>query len=267
MRYEYFKNGFIGQEAPYSTEFYFSEEEERFNLELQHQPEDWVYRTKSIQYNLNSHGHRSIEIDELEDPYILFTGCSHTEGHGLAIEDTYACVVAQQLNMNYYNLALKGSGVDTLYHNLLLFLNKVKVKPKLIVVQWPEIARMALAYETHNVKRYDTYYPIKDHGYAYDYSVYEKLLMHQVPENQAAFYRQLVLQHLEILQIPTHQFFIGSRLAWHRLLTVNAYSTDFVFSNSAGAAKFLDYARDMDHAGIETNKFWADSIVKHIKEK
>ena len=62
--------------------------------------------------NNNFTGERAQEI--ILNNYILFTGCSHTKGVGLALEDTYPYLLAQKLNCDYYNLALGGTGQDVM---------------------------------------------------------------------------------------------------------------------------------------------------------
>jgi hypothetical protein len=82
------------------------ESEENYKLNLLSQPNDWEYRTKQIRYKYNSLGHRSCELHELPKDYLLFAGCSFTEGIGLKLEDTYSHIVSQQLGLGYYNLGL-----------------------------------------------------------------------------------------------------------------------------------------------------------------
>ncbi len=140
-----FNQGFIGYEPNQSLEFSGADSEEALSANLKKLTDDWHYRTAEITYNHNSLGHRSIEPQNLNlDNYILFTGCSHTEGIGLELEKTYPYLVTEQLGCDYYNLALGGSGIDAMMHNLSLWLGKVKERPKAIVVQWPDEARFLL---------------------------------------------------------------------------------------------------------------------------
>lgn len=143
-----FNQGFIGYHPNQSLKFSGADSQEAFSANLKELADDWYYRTVDITYNHNSLGHRSIEPQNLNlDNYILFTGCSHTEGIGLELEKTYPYLVAGQLDCGYYNLALGGSGIDAMMHNLSLWLGKVKEKPKAIVVQWPNEARFLLTDE------------------------------------------------------------------------------------------------------------------------
>ena len=140
-----FNQGFIGYVPNKSLKFSGADSQEALSANLKELADNWYYRTTDITYNHNSLGHRSIEPKNLNlDNYILFTGCSHTEGIGLELEKTYPYLVADQLGCDYYNLALGGSGIDAMMHNLSLWLGKIKDKPKAIVVQWPSEARFLL---------------------------------------------------------------------------------------------------------------------------
>lgn len=142
----HFNQGFIGYVPKQSLRFSGADSGEELSANLKKLADDWYYRTAEITYNHNSLGHRSIEPQNLNlDNYILFTGCSHTEGIGLELEKTYPYIVADELGCDYYNLAIGGSGIDVMMHNLSLWLGKVKEKPKAIIVQWPDEARFMLS--------------------------------------------------------------------------------------------------------------------------
>lgn len=108
-----------------------------FEEHLKTQPADWEYRTKRVLYNRNSLGHRCMELDDLNDNFILFTGCSLTEGVGVALEDSYAYKLAKSLSIDYYNLGLAGSGADLLCENLSKWFANIKRMPRLVIIQWP----------------------------------------------------------------------------------------------------------------------------------
>jgi hypothetical protein len=135
-------NGFLGFGVNQSLKFSGHDSIKLLHNNLQNKPNDWYYRDKDISYNYNSLGHRSTNLDNINlDNYILFMGCSHTEGVGLLLEDCYSHIVAKELNCDYYNLSVGGTGIDTMMHNLNIWLAVVKKRPKYIVWQWPEPSR------------------------------------------------------------------------------------------------------------------------------
>lgn len=138
-------NDFIGYEPEQHNELFSgSDSEELYTQHLKLKSNDWYYRTNQISYIRNSNGHRCKEITDIDlSNYILFAGCSHTEGIGLELENTYPYLLSKLLNCDYYNLGVGGSGIDVLLHNLIVWSGTVKQKPKLVVVQWPFWARYA----------------------------------------------------------------------------------------------------------------------------
>lgn len=136
-------NDFIGYHPKeHNVAFSGSDSEELFTKNLKLQPTDWYYRTNPISYVRNINGHRCNEIENIDlDNYILFTGCSHTEGIGIELEKSYAYLLSNKLNVDYYNLAVAGTGTDVVNYNIVTWFAKVKKLPKLLIVQWPHHLR------------------------------------------------------------------------------------------------------------------------------
>ena len=83
-----FNKNFIGNNMPNKTVNFlgFTDSEERYLESIKTQPNDWYYKDRSFTYSYNEYGHRSKNISDIDlDNYILFTGCSHTEGVGLEL--------------------------------------------------------------------------------------------------------------------------------------------------------------------------------------
>lgn len=140
-----FLDNFIGYDTHEVSESYLDEDnQEEYLKNCSKLGPSWEYIDYPIEYKFNKLGHRSIDVEDLNfDDYILFTGCSHTGGVGLALHDTYPDILSKKMNCNYYNLAVKGSGIDVLFHNLSVWFSRYK-KPKLLVVQWPDWSRFVI---------------------------------------------------------------------------------------------------------------------------
>jgi hypothetical protein len=141
-----FNNNFLGYHPKHHNEaFSGSDNEELYHKNLKLQPDDWYYRTHSLSYVRNSNGHRCKEISDIDlNNYILFIGCSHTEGIGLELENTYSYLLSKKLGCDYYNLALGGTGIDVINYNIVTWFSKIKQPPKLLIVQWPSRIRATL---------------------------------------------------------------------------------------------------------------------------
>jgi hypothetical protein len=132
-----FNQGFIGYNPNQSLKFSGSDNEDRFEKHSKTQPQDWYYRNAEITYDYNEYGHRCKNVSEIDlDNYILFSGCSHTEGIGLELEKTFPYLISNNLGIDYYNLALGGSGIDIMTYNLIAWINTVKKPPKAVVITW-----------------------------------------------------------------------------------------------------------------------------------
>lgn len=136
-------NDFLGYHPlEHNALFSGSDSEKLYIDNLKLQPEDWYYRTNKISYVRNSNGHRCKEVADIDlDNYILYTGCSHTEGIGVELEKTYAYLLSNKLNCDYYNLSIGGTGIDVVNYNLAMWFSKIKKPPKLLVLQWPHHTR------------------------------------------------------------------------------------------------------------------------------
>jgi hypothetical protein len=149
-------NDFLGYHPQeHAVLFSGSDTSEIFADNIKTQPDDWYYRTNAVSYKRNTYGHRCKNIDEIDlDNYILFAGCSHTEGIGLKIEDTYPYLLSKKMNCDYYNLGIAATGVDVLNYNLVTWFAKIKKPPKVLVLQWPHNTRITLQNypESPNIK-------------------------------------------------------------------------------------------------------------------
>lgn len=140
-----FHNDFIGVDVNNATlSFLPGDTQELFNKNCAKKDDSWYYKKIDITYILNENGHRCKSIKNIDlSNYILFTGCSHTMGIGSELEKTYPYIVAQKLGVDYYNLAMPGSGIDVLEYNLITWLSKIHTKPKAVFVQMPDHTRFA----------------------------------------------------------------------------------------------------------------------------
>ena len=113
---------------------------------------EWLYRKnlnqfdsyyEDVNYTFNSYGYRTVEFSEIDPikPFILFQGCSHTEGVGLHEEDLYAKKLAKRLNLIDVNIAKSGSACDLNFYNSLMWLYSDLPKPKYVLFQVPNVRR------------------------------------------------------------------------------------------------------------------------------
>lgn len=139
-------DSFIGYHKNFQRELFSgSDRYELYQENLKTKPIDWYYRNSNIEYTRNSVGHRTKEISDTNlDNYILSVGCSMTEGIGIEHNKTYTHVLANMLDCDYYNMGIGGHSLQTAIHNTIVWFNKIKKKPKLLIVQMPPLARFPI---------------------------------------------------------------------------------------------------------------------------
>lgn len=239
-----FLHGFIGS-STYNTKLDFASSDtfEKYQSHLLSQPDDWYYRNQSIEYSYNENGHRSKSIKDIDfDNYILFTGCSHTEGIGIELSKTYAYLLANSLEKDYYNLAVGGTGIDVIEYNLLYWFTKYKKKPKFVVVQWPDHSRFLSLYPG-----YESFIP---NGSWVTDDNHKKFV---VASEISGFFnaRKHISYRLikNVIDVPIIGVYLGS-LSLYDSLGI--------------PIRRMDHARDLQHSGIKTNNDVANRLLDHI---
>lgn len=95
------------------------------------------YPTDTVEHRYNSSGYRCMEFDQLQDPYVLTTGCSLTEGMALHENQTWAHKLSHALNYDLINLGKGGANADFVSQNILNWCTSHMPRPNLVVIQWP----------------------------------------------------------------------------------------------------------------------------------
>lgn len=93
-----------------------------------------------VEYQYNSFGYRTPEPETFNKPFILAFGCSHTEGIGQHVDETWTYKLSQLINMPVANFGRGGSGAD-----FVEFINhrwiESYAEPSAVIIQWPNPIR------------------------------------------------------------------------------------------------------------------------------
>lgn len=250
-----YKNGFTTTASNKNFKFYKGcDDEESYLKHCEIKSKDWYYYNNPIDYNINSFGFRCNDIEFLEDDYLLFTGCSYTEGVGLHLENTYPYIVAKKLNKTYYNLALGGTGPDIVKHNLIMFLSymhKIKL-PKYIIIQWPDFSRFTFFDKNFQNCHINPYNNLSN--------LFRELVENELLENTnrfniystLEFIKNMGIEHVIELGYPSNDNYI-------RTFSKKIKSQFWVSANK------FEKARDLAHPGIEPHKILSEEILDAIK--
>jgi hypothetical protein len=224
--------------------------EDLYNKNLKDQPEDWYYRTKKVEYNINSAGYRTKEFSDINwSKSIVIFGCSHVFGVGTAEEDTISAQLQYMLNVPVINLGSTGaSSLFTLHNSVLL--SEAYPTPKAVVSIWSSPYRMPYYTEDRVMHCGNWNYDRFKIGYYWNVEKYNAI-MHL---------RLNAMSFREIWRRKTNYFDLS---LFHD--TSKILNCDFV--------KQLDSARDLrkeksgyycSHQGKITNKVIAEKIIKGL---
>lgn len=239
-----FYDGFIGHEyAGQKLYFVPGDDQKTYEKNSKQMPDDWYYKNRTISYQYNNLGHRCKNIIDIDlHNYILFVGCSHTEGIGLELEQTYPYLISQQLKVNYYNLGLSSSGLDIFFYNLSSWLIR-NPYPICIILQWPDEYRFVVQNDTVEYLvphgSWDKQDEIKDFILAGDSLEYFQTR------------KKYITEYIKHLPIPTVNLSCGRKLNIPNALNFSA----------------LDHARDLKHYGINTHINISSQILEQINAR
>lgn len=239
-------NDFMGIDTNNTTTHFFgNDSNERFIENSKKMPEDWYYHNVPITYEYNNYGHRCKNFDKIDqDNYILFTGCSHTMGVGLELEKTYPYQLSKKLGMDYYNLAMPGSGIDALEYNLFTWYFKIVKKPKLLIIQYPDHSRFMEYNPLHE--------RVMPKG---SWSREPKCVSFIVnAEESGMFYARKELTVALIKNVTKNSTVITCNIQ-----SQQQYGYDNLYF------PILDRARDLSHAGILSHNKYSELLLNQIE--
>jgi hypothetical protein len=211
-----------------------SDTEHRYNQNLKENFETlkkygWI--DHYFTYKFNSHGFRCQEFSEKKS--ILFLGCSRTQGIGLPLESTWPTMVSQQLNLECFNLGIGGSSNDTAFRLGYHWIGEIK--PKIVVLCEPSPERLELLGESE---------------------IYQFLPSHPQPVADVIFYKHWLLNCNNGMLNKTK-----NKLAlW---LLCQQFGIKFI-SIDSNSMPCLDFARDLDHYGTESNSKFSKLVLEQI---
>lgn len=195
----------------------------------------WIYRNKEISYKFNSNGFRTKEFSDIDwQSSIVVFGDSKVFGTGLAEEDTICANIERLSGIPTINLGISGSAVDIAMFNSIHLYNHYP-KPKALVHAWTSLAR----YTNFNIG-----------------GDYQSML----PKYKSF--------HGAMDWVARSKFYIqAERSVWKD--TVPRYEGSFfeitrTEVENVKTLRRIDFARDLEHPGIESATLAATQILEHL---
>lgn len=231
----------------------------------------------AVNYTYNSTGYRcnpthgdSKELRDYGAGHLVAFGCSHTEAIGINYEECYSYLLAEKLGVDSMNLAMAGAAPNLVATNILQFVKLVLAgrlkKPKFVVVQWPGAFRRAFAqmllygdcYQLTSVQPSN-----RDHQHdlitdTYDkewltnrYITYTEHLNYEIYHNITSSHYLLKLLEIDVVHFQLSKDAV--REDNYLLRDFNMHDIPFICDTET-------HARDMLHAGVESNARWASTL-------
>ena len=190
---------------------------------------NWLNR--SFSYSFNSHGFRCDEFAQTDN--IVFLGCSYTCGIGLPYDETWTYKVAKNLGYANYNLGIGGTSLNTAFRLGHIYIPALK--PKIVILLEPDQHRL----EILNLQGYYDLLP-NCTGYLGIDDFYKIWISNDLNSHMNRLKNVLALEH--ICLINNAKFY--------------SFQIDEI--------DVIDKARDLGHAGTQSNSNFADYVLKKM---
>jgi hypothetical protein len=258
---KYFKDGteLLKQHLPDGKfgvyEYYMGDNEINLKESFKKTPEDWRYKTKKVEYTLNSLGYRGPEFNVHDwKNSIVVIGCSCVFGVGVSDDETITHYLSEITGRNVINLGVGGASNQFILDNSLTMKRKYG-NPYSLITLWTGMDRLPyygdselyhIGLWNHIVNRYDVNSP-----------KYKKLF-----DN---FYEDKGHENITFFNIVQ-----AMRMIWE---DKTKYFEGSFFEPSAHYGQLPDYfpfsntARDLLHPGSVDYKKTAYEIVEHCVKK
>lgn len=212
--------------------------------------------SKDISYNFNRYGYRCTEFTDRKKINVLTIGCSMTFGNAIPESMRFSKLICKKLGNNVadWNMAWPGASGD--YCSRIISLCFDKLKPDLVLVNFPHIGRLE-------------YFDCD--GKLYDHRPLSKA-KNEIEKRNKALLNKLSSEYQSIYQF----------LKNYKLIEKTVQSTPYLFSiqieNEKSLHNYLDknrfvqplkkvdVGRDGGHPGTESHKLHAESYFKKIEE-
>ena len=220
-------------------------EEESYNKNLKKLKDykDGFYIDNDIIYKSNKFGHRSKYDYPPNEDYILVAGCSHSYGQGLHEEHRYSNLLEDHYGIPVLNIGTQGVGVNFIKDNLIQLLSSKYPLPKFMITQLPNFYRVTVDnfhFRASMVRGQIWFRPV-------DEGDLDAMMRYSITSHRHLNYL------LDDNNIPSFEFVWGN---YH-------YIPPGVYNDWDGTGdSFIDFGRDLDHPGIESNKKIFETIVE-----
>jgi len=234
------------QLANSTLEWFGSDNELCYQYNLTNNAKDMVeWLDYKIEYSFNEYGFRSTSFNDVNG--VLFLGASNTIGTGLAIEHTWVNIVAAELKSNYYNLGQGGGSSDTMYRLASYWIKALR--PNLVIYLSPPSARLEV------IDGLDSEKP---------FFRMSSTSITSTSEYTEPSVRKTLGSYYDIWSSCDENILLHEEKNKLAISSIcNALNTKIVCLSTDSDWIHIDYARDLQHSGIASNKAFADLVLSY----
>lgn len=239
----------FGAQKYVNKNFAYGDNEALFKKNLKFMPNDWIWRTKKINYTVNSQFYRTKEWKDIDwnNSYIMF-GCSLVFGIGLDDNEICSTHLSKLLGYPVINLGMPGGSPYVCWINSTR-IRKNNITPKGIIYLWPTITRTSRFVDEDALMNYGTSW-----NEDYIFRDWADDTFHCIQHFKG------ILDSIELYwQCPIYHFhhFTSTCSLIPRLKFL-----DIPYTFNEDHAR--DVAKKNAHPGPKTNLYWAQKINDHI---
>lgn len=225
--------------------FYAGDSRPLYLTNLVRMPRNWIWRSKTVRYSLNSQGYRAAEWDTLDwNNSILVFGCSFTFGVGISDTDTCSSQLSTLTNKPVINLGMTGASPMAQWINSSI-ISYNNITPHSVIYMWPP---------EHRISELLPNREIINHG-PWTTTDWGKFWMAHKTQG-IEFLRYLVWNTSKLWNCPVLHYHID-----HSACNEISELTNLSLGPN-------DHARDWNgktaHPGPLTNRYWAETFVKDL---
>lgn len=231
---------------------------------------NWHYRHKKVIYKYNSLGYRTKEFDEInKENFFLSYGCSFTEGTGLAEDEIWCSLVADNLKIDCLNYGKGGQGIEFIHLNVMAFLKNSSHMPKFVIIQIPNSQRIS----TRSLENFRTLTPPNTAWERHKEKFPKDFYFEEIDKKRSFYTYFITLLNIDLMfklcKIPV--------IYWVKETELSEKDVTFFFKDSKIQKKFIfadsvdssieNLARDLAHDGPNFHQSISNKLINLIKEK
>jgi len=235
------------------TKWCLGESPSQFESNKEKMPPDWKYRTKEVEYKVNTSGYRTKEWSDIDwkNSVVIF-GDSCTFGSGIAEDETISSVLESNLSRPVINMGVPGGSNQLILNNCATLIEKFGI-PYGVVINWTTTDRFRYYFKNgyHDVGPWDDIDKERIDGVDVT-DLWTKTYMDQYNELCSAYFISKIAKSM-----------------WEgrtKYITISYFDYVAHYTRANKFFKIINTARDLLHPGYENSLEIAEYLKCKLQE-